>query len=135
MMSGGGSRYPASQDSVASQRHFLRMGGRKIFKQAVHAMCRAAREVLNQCDIPLSQIRWIIPHQSNRRIIDAFAERLGASPKQLFVNLEWCGNTGAASIPIALAEAVQKGRVERGDLVLLVAFGGGLTWAATVMRW
>ncbi len=134
-MPGGGSRCPASQDSVASGLHFLRMNGRKMFKQAVQAMTRAASEALRQCDLSISQIHCIIPHQSNRRIINAFAERLGASPKQLFMNLATRGNTGAASIPIALDEAVQTRRIQRGDLILLVAFGSGLTWGATVIRW
>ena len=134
-MPGGGSRCPASQDSVASGLHFLRMNGRKMFKQAVQAMTHAGRETLRQCDLSISQIQCIIPHQSNRRIINAFAERLGASPKQLFMNLATRGNTGAASIPIALDEAVQTRRIQRGDLILLVAFGSGLTWGSTVIRW
>lgn len=134
-MPGGGSRFPASQDSVLSGLHFLRMSGRKTFKQAVQAMTHAAREALSQSDLSISQIDCIIPHQSNRRIINALAERLGASPEQLFLNLETRGNTGAASIPIALDEAVQTRRIRPGDLVLLVAFGSGLTWGATVIRW
>jgi 3-oxoacyl-[acyl-carrier-protein] synthase-3 len=134
-MPGGGSRFPASQDSVASGLHYLRMSGRKTFKQAVQAMTHAAREALSQCDLSISQIHCLIPHQSNRRIINAFAERLGASPEQLFLNLATRGNTGAASIPIALDEALQIRRIRRGDLVLLVAFGSGLTWGATVVRW
>jgi 3-oxoacyl-[acyl-carrier-protein] synthase-3 len=134
-MPGGGSRCPASQDSVASGLHFLRMNGRKMFKQAVHAMAHAAREALRQCNLSISQIQCIIPQQSNRRIINAFAERLGASPKQVFMNLATRGNTGAASIPIALDEVVQTRRIQRGDLILLVAFGSGLTWGATVIRW
>jgi 3-oxoacyl-[acyl-carrier-protein] synthase-3 len=111
------------------------MDGKKIFKQAVQVMCRAAREALSRKNLSLSQIRCVVPHQSNRRIIEAFAERLGASREQLFVNLERRGNTSAASIPIALDEAVETGRIRRGDLVLLAAFGAGLTWGATVIEW
>jgi 3-oxoacyl-[acyl-carrier-protein] synthase III len=132
---GGGSRVPASYGSVTSRLHFLRMDGRKTFKQAVQVMCRATRDALDRNNLSLSQIRCIIPHQSNRRITEAFAERLGASPEQFFVNLERQGNTSAASVPIALDEAVETGRIRRGDLVLLTAFGGGLTWGATVIEW
>lgn len=131
----GGSRVPATQDSVTRRLHFLRMQGRETFKQAVTAMCRAAEEALRQCDLKMSQIKCIIPHQSNRRIIDTFARRMGAAPGQVFVNLEKYGNTSAASIPIALAEAVESGRVKSGDLILLVAFGSGLTWGATIIQW
>lgn len=131
----GGSRVPASRESVTCGQHFLRMQGTHTFKHAVTAMCDAARDALQQAGLELSQIGCIIPHQSNRRIIDAFAKRMGAAPGQVFVNLETVGNTSAASIPIALADAVDAGRVKSGDLVLLVAFGSGLTWGATVVEW
>ena len=131
----GGSQFPASHDSVGRGLHFLQMQGKEIFRQAVRAMCGAANAALRHCGLAVPQIKCIIPHQSNRRIIDAFAERLGASEEQLFVNLERCGNTSAASIPIALDEASEMGRIQRGDLVLLVAFGAGLTWGATILEW
>jgi 3-oxoacyl-[acyl-carrier-protein] synthase-3 len=134
-MRAGGSRIPATADSVARGLHFLRMQGKETFKQGVVAMCAAVNDALRQCDLKLSQIKCIIPHQSNGRIIDAFAARLGAGPGQVLVNLEHVGNTSAASIPIALAEAVQTKRVKSGDLVLLVGFGSGLTWGATVLEW
>lgn len=132
---GGGSRIPASYESVAGGLHFLRMLGKRTFKQAVLAMCVAAAEALRRSDLALSQIACIIPHQANRRLIEAFEKRLGAAPGQVFMNLEKVGNTSAASIPIALAEAVEIGRVKPGDRVLLVAFGSGLTWGATVIDW
>jgi 3-oxoacyl-[acyl-carrier-protein] synthase-3 len=131
----GGSRVPASQDSVTRALHFLRMQGKETFKQAITAMCGAAEDALRQSDLRMSQIKCIIPHQSNRRIIEAFAKRMGATASQVFVNLEKYGNTSAASIPIALAEAVETGRVVPGDLVLLVAFGGGLSWGASLVEW
>jgi 3-oxoacyl-[acyl-carrier-protein] synthase-3 len=134
-MSAGGSRIPASQKSVACGLHFLRMQGKEMFKHAVEAMCGAAEDALHKCGLTLPQIKCIIPHQSNQRIIDAFAQRMGATPGQVFVNLEKFGNTSAASIPIALAEAADTGRIEPGDLILLVAFGSGLTWGATVLEW
>ncbi|HOY56642.1 MAG TPA: beta-ketoacyl-ACP synthase III [Verrucomicrobiota bacterium] len=132
---GGGSRCPASADSVANRLHFLRMDGKETYKNAVQAMLSAAQEVLRRCELDISQIKCIIPHQANRRIIDAVGERLGARPDQLFVNLEKYGNTSAASVGIALDEAVSLGRIERGDLVLLTVFGGGFTWAAALIEW
>lgn len=132
---GGGSRCPASADSVANRLHFLRMDGKETYKNAVQAMLTAAQEVLRQCELDVSQIKCIIPHQANRRIIDAVGARLGARPDQLFVNLEKYGNTSAASVGIALDEAVSQGRIQRGDLVLLTVFGGGFTWAAALIEW
>jgi 3-oxoacyl-[acyl-carrier-protein] synthase-3 len=134
-MPGGGSKCPPSADSLASGMHFLRMDGKETFKSAVNAMHTAANEALRRCDTHISQIKCVIPHQANRRIIDAVAERLGAAPGQVFTNLEKYGNTSAASVAIALDEAVQAGRINKGDLILLIAFGAGLTWAAAVIEW
>lgn len=134
-MPGGGSRCPATADSVASRLHYLRMEGKETFKHAVQAMMSAAQEALRRCELDITQIKCIIPHQANRRIIDAVGERLGATPGQLFVNLDRYGNTSAASVAIALDEAVSTGRIQRGDLVLLVVFGAGLTWGAAVIEW
>jgi 3-oxoacyl-[acyl-carrier-protein] synthase-3 len=134
-MPGGGSRCPATADSVAGRLHFLRMDGKETFKNAVTAMYTAGQEALRRCKLDISQIKCVIPHQANRRIIDAVGDRLGIKPEQLFVNLEKYGNTSAASVAIALDEAVQTGRIQRGDLVLLVVFGAGLTWAAAVIEW
>ena len=134
-MPGGGSRCPATAESVAGGLHFLRMDGKETFKNAVTAMLTAGKEALRRCEIDISQIKCVIPHQANRRIIDAVGERLGVQPDQLFVNLDKYGNTSAASVAIALDEAVQQGRIQRGDLVLLVVFGAGLTWAAAVIEW
>jgi 3-oxoacyl-[acyl-carrier-protein] synthase III len=134
-MPGGGSRCPATAESVANKLHFLRMDGKETFKNAVNAMMTAAREALRRCELDITQIKCIIPHQANRRIIDAVAERLDARPDQVFVNLNKYGNTSAASVAIALDEAVQSGRIQRGDLILLVVFGAGLTWGAAVIEW
>jgi 3-oxoacyl-[acyl-carrier-protein] synthase III len=134
-MPGGGSRSPATLESVSSGLHYLRMDGKETFKNAVTAMCTAATQALSRCDLDISQIKCIIPHQANRRIIDAVADRLNAKPEQLFVNLEKYGNTSAASVAIALDEAVSSGRVQRGDLILLIVFGAGLTWASAVIEW
>src|SRR2546421_305683 len=134
-MPGGGSRCPATTDSVASRLHYLRMEGKETFKSAVQAMQTAAEEALKRCELDITRIKCIIPHQANRRIIDAVAERLGAKPEQLFINLHKYGNTSAASVAIALDEAVQSGAVKSGDLILLVVFGAGLTWGAAVIEW
>jgi 3-oxoacyl-[acyl-carrier-protein] synthase III len=134
-MPGGGSRCPASQESVAAGLHFLRMDGKEAFKNAVQAMNTAAQESLRRCELDITHIKCIIPHQANRRIIDAVSERLGARPEQLFVNVDKYGNTSAASVAIALDEAVESKRIHRGDLILLVVFGAGLTWGAAVIEW
>jgi 3-oxoacyl-[acyl-carrier-protein] synthase-3 len=134
-MPAGGSRCPASAQSVADSLHFLRMDGKETFKNAVQAMCSAALEALNRCDLDISQIKCIIPHQANLRIVDAVAERLKAKPEQMFINLHKYGNTSAASVAIALDEAVTSGKVTRGDLILLIVFGAGLTWGAAVIEW
>jgi len=134
-MAGGGSRCPASSESVAAGLHYARMEGKETFKSAVQAMQTAAEEALRRCEIDISRIKCIIPHQANLRIIEAVGERLGARPEQLFVNLHKYGNTSAASVAIALDEAVSSGRIQRGDLILLVVFGAGLTWGAAVIEW
>ena len=134
-MPGGGSRCPATVDSLNARQHYLRMEGKETFKNAVQAMQTAAEEALRRCEITISQIKCIIPHQANRRIIDAVGERLGAKPEQLFVNVNKYGNTSAASVGIALDEAVSSGQLQRGDLILLVVFGAGLTWGAAVIEW
>jgi len=134
-MPGGGSRCPASAESVTSRLHYLRMEGKETFKNAVQAMQTAAEEALKRCELDISRIKLIIPHQANRRIIDAVGERLNARPDQLFINVHKYGNTSAASVAIALDEAVESGQVHRGDLLLLIVFGAGLTWGAAVIEW
>ena len=134
-MPGGGSRIPATADSVEAGLHHLQMDGKETFKNAVNAMLGAAKEALRRCEIDISQIKLVIPHQANRRIIDALGERLGVKADQVFVNVDKYGNTSAASVAIALDEAVTQGRIQRGDLALLVVFGAGLTWAAAVIEW
>ena len=134
-MPAGGSRCPTSADSVAARLHYLRMDGRETFKNAVQAMHNAAKEALRRCELDITKIKCVIPHQANRRIIDVVGERLGATPEQLFVNLDKYGNTSAASVAIALDEAVSSGKIQRGDLILMMVFGSGLTWGAAVIEW
>ena len=135
LMPGGGSRCPATKASVDARLHYLRMDGKQAFKNAVQAMESAANEALKRCELDITRIKCIVPHQANRRIIDAVAERLGARQEQLFVNLEKYGNTSAASVAIALDEAVTSGKLSQGDLILLMVFGAGLTWGAAVIEW
>ncbi len=134
-MPGGGSQCPPTPHSLATGMHYLRMDGKETFKNAVNAMHFAASEALRRCATHIRHIKCVIPHQANRRIIDAVAARLGANAEQVFTNLEKYGNTSAASVAIALDEAVQQGRIRKGDLILLIAFGAGLTWAAAVIEW
>jgi len=134
-MPGGGSQCPATVESVNRRLHYLRMDGKETFKNAVMAMHTAAREALRRCEIDITAIKCVIPHQANQRIIDAVGERLETTPEQLFVNLHKYGNTSAASVAIALDEAVSSGRIQRGDLILMVVFGAGLTWGAAVIEW
>jgi 3-oxoacyl-[acyl-carrier-protein] synthase-3 len=134
-MPGGGSACPATAESVASGLHFLRMDGKETFKSAVNAMVSAANEAMRRCEIDITKIKCVIPHQANQRIVDAVGERLNAKPEQIFINLHKYGNTSAASVAIALDEAVASGKILRGDLILLVVFGAGLTWGAAVIEW
>jgi len=134
-MPGGGSRCPATKNSVDARMHYLQMDGKQAFKNAVQAMESAANEVMQRCEVDITKIKCVIPHQANQRIIDAVGERLAAKPEQLFVNLNKYGNTSAASVAIALDEAVSSGKIARGDLILLVVFGAGLTWGAALIEW
>ncbi len=134
-MPGGGCRQPATVDSVNERIHFLKMEGKEVFKNAVNAMTGAAKEVLERSGAGMEDIKCVIPHQANQRIISAVGERLGTRDDQVFVNLHKYGNTSAASVAVALDEAVSTGRIERGDLILIIAFGAGLTWGATVLEW
>ena len=134
-MPGGGCRQPATVDSVNERIHFLKMEGKAVYKNAVNAMTAAAKEVLETSGLTIDDIQCIIPHQANQRIISAIGSRLGAREDQVFVNLEKYGNTSAASVAVALDEALQTGRVKRGDKILIIAFGAGLTWGATVLEW
>jgi 3-oxoacyl-[acyl-carrier-protein] synthase-3 len=131
----GGSARPATATTVAAGEHCVRMHGGDLFKLAVRWMSQAAREVLGKANVPLSAVRRVIPHQANLRIIQATQEALGLPAEKVFVNVDRCGNTGAASVAIALADYLDGDSVPPGEHLLLVSFGGGLTWAAVVVRW
>ena len=131
----GGTREPASESTVAGRRHFIRMRGNETFKMAVRSMEETSRAVLQKAGLKTTDVNLIIPHQANRRIIDAVGSRLGLREDQVYINIERVGNTSAASIPVALDEAVRKGLVRVGDNLLFAAFGTGLTWGAAVCKW
>jgi len=131
---GGGSRRPASQESVAARLHYMKMSGNEVFKHAVRCMCEAGKRALARAGLTEKDVDWVIPHQANMRIIQAIASRFGGSMDKFIVNLDRVGNISGASIPVALDEAVRDGRIKPGQTVLFVAFGGGFTWGAMVVK-
>ncbi|MBX5464278.1 MAG: ketoacyl-ACP synthase III [Clostridia bacterium] len=131
----GGSRRPASLETVLQGEHVIRMNGREVFRLAVPAMARASERVLAQAGLGLEDVDLFVPHQANARIIDAVGERLGIPRERVFLNIERYGNISSASIPVSLYDAETSGRLRPGDVVLTAAFGAGLTWAAAVWRW
>ena len=133
-MPAGGSAMPPSERTVREGLHYLKMDGREVFKHAVRIMQEKALEVLDLCGVSAEDVALLIPHQANTRIIETVAKRLKIPSEKVYVNRENYGNTSSASIPIALDEVVRGGKVRKGDLVLLVAFGAGLTWGATLVR-
>ena len=135
MLPGGGSRYPATEETVRQRLHYMKMAGREVFKHAVTNMSRAALDALKSSGLGIEDIRWIIPHQANLRIIEAIGERLGVGKDKVVVNLDRYGNTSAATIPLALDELYRQGKLQKHDKVLMVAFGGGFTWGASVVEW
>ena len=134
-VSGGGSRIPASAQSIADKQHYLHMAGNEVFKFAVRIMGNAADEALVKAGLSKEDIDLLVPHQANIRIIQSALNRLNLPEEKCMINLDKYGNVSAASIPIALAEAVEQGRVNEGDTLMLVGFGGGLTWGASVLVW
>lgn len=132
---GGGSRCPASPESLESKRHFIYMAGSEVFKFAVRIMGSAAEEALRKAGIDKAEIDLLVPHQANIRIIQSALQKLHLSEDKAMINLDKYGNVSAASIPLALAEAVESGRVKEGNKLLLVGFGGGLTWGAAALVW
>jgi 3-oxoacyl-[acyl-carrier-protein] synthase-3 len=131
----GGSAKPASSATVAAGDHFVRMRGNEIFKMAVRMMVQASREALLKAKMTLHDIHMVVPHQANSRIIQATQEALGISSDKVYVNVDRHGNTGAASVPLALGEFASGRALGSGDNLLMVSFGGGLTWGAAVVRW
>ncbi len=131
---GGGTRNPASHDTIDNKMHYFKMKGNELFKIAVRSMAEISAEMLEKAGYTVDDVKIVIPHQANQRITDAVASRLGVPEEKVYSNIAQHGNTSAASIPIALDECLQSGKVQEGDLVLLTAFGGGVTWGGTVIR-
>jgi len=131
----GGSRYPASHDTVDQRLHYIKLRGREVFQLAVRKIVDVVTECVQACGLTLGDVALVVPHQMNLRIIEASSERLGLPMEKVFVNLDRYGNTGAATVPIALHEAHTQGRLRPGDVVVLVTFGAGLTWSGAVLRW
>jgi 3-oxoacyl-[acyl-carrier-protein] synthase-3 len=135
MVPAGGSRNPASHETVDKRMHYIKMRGNELFKLAVKAMADAAQHALRQAGLECKDIDLVIPHQANMRIILATAKKLGLPKEKVYLNIEKYGNMSSASTVIALDEAVKQGRVKKGDIILLDAFGAGLTWGACVIKW
>jgi 3-oxoacyl-[acyl-carrier-protein] synthase-3 len=131
----GGSGLPASAETVAARGHFIKMRGRELFKIAVRAMGDSVKRTLDETGLSVDDIDLLVPHQANQRIIDAVLERLGLPAEKVIGNIEKYGNTSSASIPISLDEVAREGRLKPGDHVSMVAFGGGATWGATLVKW
>jgi 3-oxoacyl-[acyl-carrier-protein] synthase-3 len=132
---GGGSADPISEKVVCERSHYMKMAGREVFKAAVLAMSEACDEAMRRAGVTGEEIDLLIPHQANVRIIEATAKHAGMPMEKVMVNVDRYGNTSSASIPLALEQAVAEGRVQRGSLILLVAFGAGFTWGSSVIRW
>ena len=132
---GGGSRQPVTAENIDERAHYIKMKGRDVFKFAVQTLERCCLEITRDAGVTMSDIAWVVPHQVNYRIIKSATERMGFPPERVYQNLGKYGNTSAASIPLALDEAVQAGTIKSGDLVLLVGFGGGLAWSSSLVQW
>jgi 3-oxoacyl-[acyl-carrier-protein] synthase III len=130
----GGSRLPATEETVRQKQHMIRMSGREVFKHAVLNMAQAAKKVIESGGYAIDEIACVVPHQANLRIVEAIATRLGVGLDRFYLNVERTGNMSSASIPVALDEAISCGRVKPGDKVLTVAFGSGFTWGASVIQ-
>jgi 3-oxoacyl-[acyl-carrier-protein] synthase-3 len=131
----GGTRRPASAETIANREHYLRMAGKEVFRRAVRIVVESASNAIVRTGVSVEDVAWFAPHQANLRIIDAAATRLGIPSERTLVNIDRYGNTSAASIPLVLAEAADDGRLRDGDLVLMSGFGAGLTWGSALLRW
>ena len=135
LVPGGGSANPSTVETIERSMHKIQMQGNQVFKHAVRVMCQSAVDVLERSGLTADDVDLVVPHQANNRIIEALAQRLDVGMDKFKINLDRYGNTSAASVPIALDEAFRNGRINPGDNILMVAFGGGLTWASALIRW
>ncbi|HYE63966.1 MAG TPA: 3-oxoacyl-[acyl-carrier-protein] synthase III C-terminal domain-containing protein, partial [Pyrinomonadaceae bacterium] len=132
---GGGTRLGTTPETIASGEHFYKMKGNELFKVAVRSMADISREVLEEAGQRADDVVLFIPHQANQRITDAVASKLNVEESRVYSNIAMHGNTSSASIPIALDECIEAGRIKEGDLVLMASFGGGVTWGGVLVRW
>lgn len=135
MLPGGGTLHPASEETVRQKMHYIYMKGNDVFKHAVKRMGESALEALKRAGLEKQRVDFLIPHQANFRIIDATRERLNLSPENVVVNVDRYGNMSVATIPVALYELAESGRLQKGQVIVMVAFGAGFTWASVVYRW
>ena len=131
---GGGTKLGTTHETIDNRLHFFKMKGNELFKVAVRSMAEISTEMLEKAGYKVDDVTMVVPHQANQRITDAVASRLGVPEEKMYSNIAQTGNTSSASIPIALDECIEAGKIKEGDLVLLTAFGGGVTWGATVIR-
>jgi len=131
---GGGTRYGTSHETIDKRMHYFKMKGNELFKVAVRSMADISAEVIQKAGLTIDDIDLVIPHQANQRITDAVAQRLGVPQEKVYSNIAYHGNTSSASIPIAIDECIQSGKIHEGSTVLLTAFGGGVTWGATIVK-
>lgn len=131
----GGSKYPASIETIENEWHYLYQDGKAVFKYAVQGMSDVSAEILEKNGLTGKDVKLFVPHQANLRIIDAAAKRMGLDPEKVCINIDRYGNTTAATIPLALSEAYQEGRLQKGDVVVLATFGAGFTWGSCLVRW
>ena len=129
----GGSRYPATEKTVKEKKHFIKQDGRSVFKKATEGMADVSLEIMEKNNLSADDVAWLVPHQANLRIIDATARRMGLSKEKVMVNINKYGNTTAATIPLCLHD--WKDQLNKGDNIILSAFGGGLTWGAIYLKW
>lgn len=132
---GGGSKFPTSEETIAQRLHYMHMNGREVYRFATRVMGRVAKQACEKAGVRLDEIDLLVPHQANIRIINSASKYLHISDDKVFTNLEKYGNTSAASIPLALCEAIEQGRVKEKDKLVMIGFGGGLTWGASVVEW
>jgi len=135
MLPGGGTLHPTSEETLRQKMQYLYMKGNDVFKHAVKRMGESALEALKRAGLDKSQVDYLIPHQANFRIIDATRERLNLSPEKVVVNVDRYGNMSVATIPVALYELAESGKLKKGNIIVMVAFGAGFTWASVVYRW
>jgi 3-oxoacyl-[acyl-carrier-protein] synthase-3 len=134
-MKAGGSKYPASIETVQNRNHYLTMNGKEIYKFAVDIIPKCIENVIKGTDVTHDQIDYLIPHQANVRIIEGAAKRINLSMDKVHINLDKYGNTSSGTIPIALDEALKNKKIKKGDNIVLIGFGGGLTWGSALIKW